>query len=132
MDDTWNAAPATKDTAWAQTYAAPVNPSNSGSGGRMDLYNGSSTSVSVSVPSTVSMLYVSFDLDGRGVTQLTFDLPEAVARGNVRIYNRGGENADRPYDALINVKQSGGVVTLQGQGVWTGPPVIKRVVGYSL
>lgn len=32
VDDAWNASPATQDTSWAQTYAAPVNPSNSGSG----------------------------------------------------------------------------------------------------
>ena len=33
VDDVWNASPATQDTQWAQAYAAPVNPSNSGSGG---------------------------------------------------------------------------------------------------
>ncbi len=32
VDDVWNASPATQDTSWAQAYAAPVNPSNSGSG----------------------------------------------------------------------------------------------------
>ncbi|WP_448051293.1 hypothetical protein [Aeromonas hydrophila] len=132
VDDVWNAAPPTYDTAWAQQYAGNVIPSDSSTSGRVDLYNGSTTTVSVSVPSTVSMLYVSFDLDGRGITQVAFDLQEAVARGNVRIYNRGGENADRPYDGLINVRQSGSIVTLQGQGIWTGAPVIKRVVGYSL
>lgn len=132
VDDVWNASPPTYDTAWAKQYAGNVIPSNSSTSGRVDLYNGSTTTVSVSVPSTVSMLYVSFDLDGRGITQVAFDLQEAVARGNVRIYNRGGENADRPYDGLINVRQSGSIVTLQGQGIWTGAPVIKRVVGYSL
>jgi hypothetical protein len=30
VDDVWNASPATRDTAWAQQYAAPVNPANSG------------------------------------------------------------------------------------------------------
>ncbi|POU37762.1 hypothetical protein DRM94_09375 [Aeromonas taiwanensis] len=75
---------------------------------------------------------MSFDLDGRGITQLMFDLQEAVTRGDVRLYNRGGENADRPYDALIKVSRSGVLVTLRGEGVWTGAPVIKRVVGYSL
>ena len=33
VDDAWNASPATQDTSWAQAYAAPVNPSNSGGGG---------------------------------------------------------------------------------------------------
>ncbi len=61
-----------------------------GSGGRVDLYSGSSTSVNISVPTTVNVLYVSFDLDGRGITQLMFDLQEAVTRGDVRLYNRGG------------------------------------------
>lgn len=132
VDEVWAASPATYDTQWAQAYAAAVNPSFSGTGGRVDLYSGSSTAVSITVPSTVNVLYVSFDLDGRGITQLMFDLQEAVTRGDVRIYNRGGENADRPYDALIKVSRSGVGVTLQGQGVWTGAPVIKRVVGYSL
>lgn len=132
VDDVWAASPATYDTQWAQAYAAAVNPSFSGSGGRVDLYSGSSTAVNISVPTTVNVLYVSFDLDGRGITQLMFDLQEAVTRGDVRIYNRGGENADRPYDALIRVSRSGGVVTLRGEGVWTGAPVLKRVVGYSL
>lgn len=132
VDDVWAASPATYDTQWAQAYAAAVNPSFSGSGGRVDLYSGSSTSVNISVPTTVNVLYVSFDLDGRGITQLMFDLQEAVTRGDVRLYNRGGENADRPYDALIKVSRSGVLVTLRGEGVWTGAPVIKRVVGYSL
>ncbi|HDN9429586.1 hypothetical protein E4188_23850 (plasmid) [Aeromonas media] len=132
VDEVWASSPATYDTLWAQAYAAAVNPSFSGSGGRVDLYSGSSTAVNISVPTTVNVLYVSFDLDGRGITQLMFDLQDAVSRGDVRIYNRGGENADRPYDALIRVSRSGGVVTLRGEGVWTGAPVLKRVVGFSL
>ena len=33
IDDVWAASPATQDTAWAQQYAAPVNPAISGGGG---------------------------------------------------------------------------------------------------
>lgn len=132
VDEVWNASPATQDTAWAQQYAAPVNPMISGNGGRVDLFNGSSTVATVGVPSTVTMIYLTLDLDGRGITQLAFDLPEAIARGNVRLYNRGGENADRPYDALVRVSSSGNTVTFRGEGIWTGSPVIKRIVGYSM
>ena len=32
VDDAWAASPATQDTAWAQQYAAPVNPAISGAG----------------------------------------------------------------------------------------------------
>ena len=32
IDDVWAASPATQDTAWAQQYAAPVNPAISGAG----------------------------------------------------------------------------------------------------
>ncbi|ARW85316.1 small distal tail fiber subunit (plasmid) [Aeromonas salmonicida] len=80
----------------------------------------------------MNMIYLTLDLDGRGITQVTFDLLEAVNRGNIRLYNRGGENADRPYDALIIVSKSGNILSLRGQGVWTGAPVIYRVVGYTL
>lgn len=132
VDEVWNASPATQDTAWAQQYAAPVNPMISGAGGRVDLFNGSSTVATVGMPSSVNMIYLTLDLDGRGITQVAFDLPEAVARGNIRIYNRGGENADRPYDALVRVSSSGNTVTFRGEGVWTGAPVIKRIVGYSM
>lgn len=133
IDDVWNASPPTYDSSWVQQYAPPVNPSNSkDSTGRVDLYNGSSTSVNVTIPSTVSMIYLTLDLDGRGITQVSFDLQEAIERGNVRLYNRGGENADRPYDALVKVSKFGSTLSLRGEGVWTGAPVIKRVVGYSL
>ena len=30
VDEAWAASPASQDTQWAQAYAAPVNPSNSG------------------------------------------------------------------------------------------------------
>lgn len=43
VDDVWNAAPATQDTAWAQQYAAPVNPANNGAGlqwGAEEVHNG--------------------------------------------------------------------------------------------
>lgn len=131
VDDVWNAAPPTYDSAWAQQYAGAVIPSNSGSSIRKVLYSGRSTAVTVGLDSTMTTLYVSFDLDGRGVTQQMIDIDEAVGRGNFRVYNRGGENADRPYDALIRVSRSGNSLTLRGEGIWTGAPVIYTVIGYG-
>ena len=43
VDDVWAASPATQDTQWAQVYAAPVNPINSG-GGKPKIYKDSITS----------------------------------------------------------------------------------------
>ncbi|MCX4117453.1 hypothetical protein, partial [Aeromonas hydrophila] len=131
VDDVWAASPATTDTQWAQAYAAPVNPANNGSSVRRVLYSGRSTVVTVGVDPTMTTLYVSFDLDGRGITQQMIDIDETVGRGNFRVYNRGGENADRPYDALIRVSRSGNSLTLRGEGIWTGAPVIYTVIGYG-
>ncbi len=132
VDDVWAASPATQDSQWVQQYSLPVNPGHNVTSGRVELYNGASTSVSVAVDPAVNMIYLTLDLDGRGVTQVSFDLLEAVNRGNVRLYNRGGENADRPYDALVIVSKAGNILNLRGQGVWTGAPVIYRVVGYTI
>ncbi|MFQ1831834.1 hypothetical protein ACK362_17805 [Aeromonas veronii] len=131
VDDVWNATPPTYDSAWAQQYAGEVGPGNSGSSIRKVLYSGRSTAVTVGLDSTMTTLYVTFDLDGRGVTQQMIDIDEAVGRGNFRVYNRGGENADRPYDALIRVSRSGNSLTLRGEGIWTGAPVIYSVIGYG-
>lgn len=131
MDDVWAASPATTDTRWAQANAAPVNPGHSGAGARKLLYSGRSTVVTVALDPMMTTLYVSFDLDGRGITQQMIDIEETVGRGNFRVYNRGGENADRPYDALIRVSRSGNSLTLRGEGIWTGAPVIYTVVGYG-
>lgn len=131
VEDVWNASPPTNDTVWAQQNARPVEPGWNGSGTRVQLWSGSSTTASMSIDSNITTVYATFDLDGRGVTQVMFDLQEAAARGDVRIYNRGGENADRPYDALIKVSKFGSTLTLRGEGIWTGAPVIKTVIGYG-
>lgn len=132
VDDVWNASPSIYDSvAWSEAHKNDVSPGNSGSSTRKVLYSGASTTVTVGLESTMTTLYVSFDLDGRGVTQQMIDIDEAVGRGNFRVYNRGGENADRPYDALIRVSRSGNNLTLRGEGIWTGAPVIYTVVGYG-
>lgn len=131
VDEAWNNAPATYDTTWAQLHAGQVTSGHNSSGARKLLYSGRSTTVTVGIDPAMTTLYVSFDLDGRGVTQQMVDIEETVGRGNFRVYNRGGENADRPYDALIRVSRSGNTLTLKGEGVWTGAPVIYTVVGYS-
>lgn len=131
VEDVWNASPPTNDTVWAQQNAKQVQPGEHGSGTRVQLWSGSSTSASMSVDNNITTIYITFDLDGRGVTQVMFDLQEAAARGDVRVYNRGGENADRPYDALIKVSKFGNSLTLRGEGIWTGAPVIKTVIGYG-
>lgn len=131
VEDVWNASPPTNDTVWAQQNTKPVGPGWNGNGTRVQLWSGSATSASMAVDSNITTIYVTFDLDGRGVTQVMFDLQEAAARGDVRVYNRGGENADRPYDALIKVSKFGSTLTLRGEGIWTGAPVIKAVIGYG-
>lgn len=131
IDEIWAATPPTNDGLWAHQNQKPMNSDISSPGTRVQLWSGSSTSASMSIPSNITTIYATFDLDGRGVTQVMFDLQEAAARGDVRVYNRGGENADRPYDALIKVSKLGNSLTLRGEGIWTGAPVIKKVIGYS-
>lgn len=131
IDDVWNATPSTNDGLWAHQNTPPMQPGRDNGGTRVLLWSGSSTTASMSVDSNITIIYATFDLDGRGVTQVMFDLQEAAARGDVRVYNRGGENADRPYDALIKVSKFGNSLTLRGEGIWTGAPVIKTVVGYG-
>lgn len=131
VDSIWNAAPPSYDTTWIQGNSGGVTQGQSSTGKRTLLFSGRSASATVTTDPSMTMLYLSFDLDGRGVTQVMFDIEEAVGRGNVRLYNRGGENADRPYDALIRVSRIGNSVTLRGEGIWTGAPVLYTVVGYS-
>lgn len=74
---------------------------------------------------------MTYDLGGRGNTQYVFDIEEAVAFGGLRIYNRGGENADRPYDAVFSVSKAGSSYIITGLNSWGGTPVIKSLTGYK-
>lgn len=76
----------------------------------------------------ITLLTILYMTSGYGWAQHTFDLDFALSVGEVRIYNRGGENADRNYDTRIAINRAGDWVTLSTQGIWP-TTYIRGVVG---
>lgn len=102
------------------------------SNARKQLWSGSSHSAAFARDG-VNLITISTQVPGRGVTQITVDINEALRFGYVKIYNRGGENADREYDGKLVFSQSGNTVFITGVGVWfEGPAIIYGVVSYGI
>lgn len=74
-------------------------------------------------------LAILYQLGNYGWTQVLVDIDFALAVGEVRIYNRGGENADRNYDVRIAISKSADIITLSTKGLWPNT-TIRGVVGY--
>ena len=75
---------------------------------------------------------MSVKLTYRPVVQIAFDLSDALTTGYVRIYNRGGENADRDYDGYFLITQIGGNITVTSQAVqYQSASTILNITGYS-
>ncbi|MGL4885370.1 MAG: hypothetical protein ACRC4V_03315 [Aeromonas veronii] len=77
----------------------------------------------------VNRLFILYNTSGYGWAQHEVDIALAVSIGEIRIYNRGGENADRNYDTRIAIGKSGDWVTLSTQGLWPNTAIL-GVVGY--
>lgn len=102
------------------------------SNARKQLWSGSSTVASFNRDGA-NLITISAAVPGRGVTQLSVDINEALRHGYVKIYNRGGENADREYDGKLDFSQSGNIVTIRGVGVrFEGPASIYGVISYGI
>ena len=102
------------------------------SNSRKQLWSGSSTVASFN-RNGANLITISAAVPGRGVTQLSVDINEALRHGYVKMYNRGGENADREYDGKLNFSQSGNIVTIRGVGVrFEGPASIYGVISYGI
>ena len=84
----------------------------------------------VDIPLEASLVSITFDLGGRGNMQHVFDPVEASVFGT-RVYNRGGQDADRPHDAVFHVSQQGAVWRISGGSSWSGTPIIRSVVIYQ-
>ena len=97
---------------------------------RTVVWNGSATAISFS-RSTYQLLFVSVSVPGRGIAQASVDLQEALDVGYIKVFNYGGENADRDYGAYIKASVSGSTVTLQSIGVaFLGASPIVTVIAY--
>lgn len=73
-----------------------------------------------------NLMFITLNHDGRGQVQIVADIDEAIRLGNIRWYNRGGENADRDYDIVLTVTAAGANITI------AAPDYIPmyRVIGY--
>lgn len=72
-------------------------------------------------------IFITVNHGGRGTVQIMADLEEALRIGNIRWYNRGGENADRDYDIVLSIARAGSDITLTSAGSVTA---LYRVFGY--
>lgn len=92
---------------------------------RQLLWNGSSSNATFD-RNGANLIFITLNHGGRGLVQVVADLDEAIRLGNIRWYNRGGENADRDYDIVLTVVAAGANITI------TAPASIPmyRVIGY--
>lgn len=98
------------------------------SSARKELHWGDTQKVSFDGKGLVQ-LAILFQTFSYGWSQTVIDIAFALAVGEIRVYNRGGENADRDYDVRIAINQSGDTVTLSTQGMWPST-TIRGVAGY--
>lgn len=102
------------------------------SNARKQLWSGSSTVASFN-RNNANLITISLALPGKPATQITVDINETIRVGGVRVYNRGGENADRDYDGSLSISQSGSYITIRSNGVdKSGPATIYGVVSYGI
>lgn len=99
---------------------------------RTQLWAGASTVASF-LRNNANLITISLALPGKPATQITVDINETIRVGGVRVYNRGGENADRDYDGSLSISQSGSYITIRSNGVdKSGPATIYGVVSYGI
>lgn len=118
-------AAAYKDVGTGGDQVAAGNHSHTGFFTRQPLWNGSSSNATFA-RNGANLIFITLNHGGRGLVQIVADLDEAIRLGNIRWYNRGGENADRDYDIVLGVVASGTDITI------TAPSYIPmyRVIGY--
>ncbi len=132
ISDAINSSPASCDSSCGVASLVTVSTNNSAAATRNQLYSGASTTVTF-LKGTNSVLYVTLAPPGRAAQQVAVDLQTALSMGYFKLYNYGGENADRDYGATVSVSQSGSYITLQTNGVaFMGPATIYNVVGFEL
>ncbi|WP_429056585.1 hypothetical protein [Aeromonas veronii] len=95
---------------------------------RVAIHWGDTQRVSFAI-ANITRLVILLNTSNYGWMQHEVDLHFALAIGEIRIYNRGGENADRNYDVRIAISRSNDTVTLSTHGLWPST-TIRGVAGY--